>query len=113
MHNALKRAGTEQDVKIFHRCGRALLLLCLLPFISYDYGYHKGDIILKDKEYSYVLFEKNDGKILYKFLGYLDGHYFFIDKKNNKLLIDNELDSLELRHFLKKGEKDSPDIGFT
>ena len=113
LRNALKKAGNEQDVKMFHRYGRALLILCLLPFISYDYGRHKGDVILKDKEYSYASFKEGESNNLYKFLGYLDGHYFFIDKNNHKLLINNKLDSLELRHFLKKGEKDSPDIGFT
>lgn len=113
LSNAVKKTESQQDVVMFHRVGRTLLFLCLLPFISYDYGHHKAIAILKDKEYSYIVATQGDKKEVYKFLGYLDNHYFFMAKKNKTLLINNNMNSLELRHFLKHGESDSPDIGFT
>lgn len=111
--NTQRKTDKEPEKINFHRFGRVLLMLCLLPFISYDYGRHKVNVILKGKKYSYVWVNEGENKTLYKFLGFINGHYFFIEKNNQILLINNNIDRLELHHFLKKGEKDSPDVGFT
>ncbi len=111
--NVIKKEVVNKDVQEFHRYGRGLLFLCLLPFASYDIGHHKAKMIVKNKEYSYIVSEQGSKESLLKFIGFINGHYFFIDKDNKKLLIDNHLEKIRLLHFLKKGEKDSPDIGFT
>lgn len=113
LRNVVKKSDSDEVSKGFHRYGRVLLFLCLLPFVSYDIGHHKAEMILKNNEYSYMVFEQENKKALFKFLGYINGHYFFIDEGNKNLVIDNKIERLKLRHYLKKGEKDSPDISFT
>jgi hypothetical protein len=111
--NVGQKENLDSEPATFLRFGRALPLLCLLPFISYDFGRYKAVAILKDKEYSYIWVNTNGNKELYKFLGFINGHYFFLDRKNHILLINNNVSSLELHKFLRKGENDNPEIGFT
>lgn len=113
LRNVLKKEKLDDEIKELHQFGRGLLFLCLLPFASYDFGHRRAEMIVKEKEYSYMVFEQDGKSTPYKFLGFLNGHYFFIGKDNKTLLIDNKLDRLNLKHYLKKGEQDSPDIGYT
>ena len=101
------------DMQLSHRFGKVLLLFCLLPFVSYDVGHCHARSIFNGKEYSYVVGNADGSKVLFKFLGLVNERYFFIDENNHTLLINSNVNTLELRHFLKKGEKDNPEIGLT
>lgn len=92
---------------------RALvILLFLLPFISYDIAHYKATTILDGKEYSYIVINDGGRESMYKFLGFVNEHYFFIDHKNKILLINNDKPNLKVYKYLKKGAHDNPDMGF-
>lgn len=111
--NIDKNIKNELDVKNSRMYAWFYILMLILPFISFDYGRFRGDSIHANKEYSYTIIERDGEKKIYKFLGYINEHYFFIDRSNQSLIVQNRLDSLALRNFLKKGEQDNPEIGFT
>lgn len=91
---------------------RKLMLISLLPFFSYDLGYHRALDIYNSKEYTYMP-STAEQPTTYKFLGYVNDHYFFIDLDNNKLLINNKMSSLQLQHFIEADTKPNPQIGYT
>lgn len=113
-YNKVKKSPPEEELRIYHKYGRWLLFLCFLVFVSYDLGNHKAHTILSEKEYSYAWLNEKDGKKnLYKFIGFINGHYFFIDKNNTILLIKNNISELELHQYLKEKENHSSEIDFT
>lgn len=89
------------------------LMLLLLPFLSFDIGKRNATIILKGKEYSYSLIEVGAQKAKFKFLGYINDHYFFISINNRSLIIQRDRDLLILEKYLAKNQDNNETIGFT
>lgn len=104
LRHKIKERAPEAD-SISRAYGRWLMLLCLLPLVSYDYGKHKATAILKEKKYSYTWISEEDEndekgqKELYKYLGFVNEHYFFINKNNRTLIVNNDLENLKLYRY--------------
>ena len=62
-----------------------LYLILLSPFLGFDCGHHNPLDILSGKEFSYAIFNINDQGQMFKYIGYVNYHCFFI------LLIYGEL----------------------
>jgi len=110
--NLSRKTSHGEAKKTLYRYGNGLLFLCLLPFFSYDAGHYKAELILKNKSYLYAIFSKDGKNETYKFLGYLNEHYFFIKKNNESILIENKVEKLELKYFFKKRKNDNFDMKF-
>ncbi len=92
---------------------RVLLMLGIFICFSYDLGKYNSKMIFDNKEYSYSFFDIGKNKEQFKYIGYINNHYFFINLNNTHLLIKDNLTQLILERYLKKYTQDNSAIGFT
>lgn len=80
------------------------LILLISPFIGYYFGYKDASLILRGEKYLYTSIQIDSVDKKCKLIGFINNHYFFIDMKNESILVLSDIPKIQFQKFVRNNK---------